>query len=456
MKKIKLEKSLKTEFLGMFIISLILSFAIGISAFYLAENIYNEFREEKYLDEREKAKKYLDDLVGNIEGNVDAIPINSFNNRLESRIKVNNLYHLSIADENGSIIFNGGLENLDSRDFLFYDIIEFNGRKHIVFVEGRYQNIDLEKEILAMLVIIMSVIFFVAIFFKLANKRIDYINEISRKVDYISGGDLDTFIDLKGNDELTSLAGNINYMAYSLKERSKYEENVERSKRELITNMSHDLRSPLTSIIGYLNLIKDRENETREEIKEYAEVSYKKAIQLKELTERLFEYSKITSEKMIVDKQHIDVNLLINQIKEEYAYIIKFNKLNLKTNIKNEKLEIFADPLLMVRLFENLIMNAVKYAKKPGDFLMETDSDKEFVFIRFKNKIKDKFNSGDLDRIFERMYIKDEARQEGKSSGLGLAISKEIVDMNGGKIWAETKGNHIIFNLKFHRINKKE
>ncbi|MDW7668329.1 MAG: HAMP domain-containing sensor histidine kinase [Bacillota bacterium] len=456
MKKIKLEKSLKTEFLGMFIISLVLSFTLGLSLFYLSENIYTEFREEKYLDERERAKDYLNEVVENIEGNIDALPINSFNNKLESRVKVNNLYHLSIADENGSIIFNGGIENLESRDFLFYDTIDFNGRKHIVFVEGRYQNNELEREILAMLVIMVSVLFFVAAFFKLTNKRINYINEISQKVDDISGGNLDTFIDLKGNDELTSLAGNINYMAYSLKERSEYEDKVERSKRELITNMSHDLRSPLTSIIGYLNLIKDSKNESREEIKEYAEVSYNKAIQLKELTERLFEYSKITSEKMIVEKQHIDLNLLINQIKEEYAYIIRFNKLNLKTNIKNTKLEIFADPLLIVRLFENLIMNAVKYAKKPGDFLIETDSDKDYVYIRFKNKIKDKFNSDDLDRIFERMYIKDEARQEGKSTGLGLAISKEIVEMNGGKIWAETKGNDIIFNLKFHISNKKE
>ncbi len=456
MKKIKLEKSLKTEFLGMFIISLVLSFTLGISLFYLSENIYTEFREEKYLDEREKAKNYLNDIVGNIEGNIDALPINSFNNKLESRVTVNNLYHLSIVDEDGSIIFNGGIENLESRDFLFYDTIDFNGKKHIVFVEGRYQNNELEREILAMLVIIVSVLFFVAAFFKLANKRIDYINEISQKVDDISGGNLNTFINLKGNDELTSLAGNINYMAYSLKERSEYEEKVERSKRELITNMSHDLRSPLTSIIGYLNLIKDSKNEPREEIKEYAEVSYNKAIQLKELTERLFEYSKITSEKMIVEKQHIDVNLLINQIKEEYAYIIRFNKLDLKTKITNEKLEIFADPLLIVRLFENLIMNAVKYAKKPGDFLIETDYNNDFVYIRFKNKIKDKFNPEDLDRIFERMYIKDEARQEGKSTGLGLAISKEIVEMNGGKIWAETKGSDIIFNLKFHRSNKKE
>jgi len=456
LKKIKLEKSLKTEFLGMFIISLILSFALGISLFYISENIYTEFREEKYLDEREKAKNYLDEVVENIEGNIDALPINSFDNKLESRVKVNNLYHLSIADENGSIIFNRGIENLESRDFLFYDAIDYNGRKRIVFVEGRYQSYDFEKEIMAMLVIIVSVLFFIIVFFKLANKRIDYINEISQKVDDISGGNLNTFINLKGNDELTSLAGNINYMSYSLKERSEYEEKVERSKRELITNMSHDLRSPLTSIIGYLNLIKDSKNESRKEIKEYAEISYNKAIQLKELTERLFEYSKITSEKMIVEKQNIDVNLLINQIKEEYAYIIKFNKLNLKTEIKNEKLEIFADPLLIVRLFENLIMNAVKYAKKPGDFLIETDFDKDFVFIRFKNKIKDKFKPEDLNRIFERMYIKDEARQEGKSTGLGLAISKEIVEMNGGKIWAETKGSDIIFNLKFHRSNKKE
>jgi signal transduction histidine kinase len=449
LKKIKLEKSLKTEFLGMFIIALILSFTLGISLFYLSENLYTEFREEKFLDEREKAKNYLENVVENIEGSRDALPINSFNNTLESRIKVNNLYHLSIADENGSIIFNGGIQNLESRDFLFYDTLDFSGRKHIVFVEGRYQSNDFEKEIIAMVVIILSVLFFILLFFKLENKRIDYINEISEKVDEISGGNLDTFIDLKGNDELTSLAGNINFMAYSLKERNEYEEKVEMSKRELVTNMSHDLRSPLTSIIGYLNLIKDSKNESRDEIKEYAEVSYNKAIQLKELIERLFEYSKITSEKMIVEKQHIDVNLLINQIKEEYAYIIKFNKLDLKTNIKNEKLEIYADPVLMVRLFENLIMNAVKYAKKPGYFLMETDSKEGYVYIRFKNKIKDKFDPEDLDRIFERMYIKDESRQEGKSTGLGLAISKEIVEINGGRIWAETKGNDIIFNLKF-------
>jgi methyl-accepting chemotaxis protein len=217
LKKIKLEKSLKTEFLGMFIIALILSFTLGISLFYLSENLYTEFREEKFLDEREKAKNYLENVVENIEGSRDALPINSFNNTLESRIKVNNLYHLSIADENGSIIFNGGIQNLESRDFLFYDTLDFSGRKHIVFVEGRYQSNDFEKEIIAMLVIILSVLFFIVVFFKLANKRIDYINEISEKVDEISGGNLDTFIDLKGNDELTSLAGNINYMAYSLK-----------------------------------------------------------------------------------------------------------------------------------------------------------------------------------------------------------------------------------------------
>jgi len=450
LKKINVEKSLKTEFLGNFIIALIVSFTLGIFLFYLSNGIYTDLKEEKYIDERERAREYLQEIVENIEDR-ETIPLNSIRNNIESRIKTNNIYHLNIVDDSGAIIYNGGLERLDYRDFILYETFDFNGSKHIAFVEGQYQGNNFDKDILAMIVIIISVLFFVVLFFKLSNRRIDYINEISHKVENIAKGNLSTSIELKGNDELTSLAGNINYMAYSLKERSEYEEKIEKSKRELITNMSHDLRSPLTSIIGYLNLIKDDKYENKQNLKEYAEISYNKAIQLKELTDRLFEYTKITSEKMIVEKQKIDVNLFINQIKEEYAYIIKFNKLDLKTNIKNEKLEIYADPLLIVRLFENLIMNAVKYAKKPGDFIIETDSDEDNVFVRFKNKIQEKFDSEDLENIFERMYIKDQSRNEGKSSGLGLAISKEIVEMNGGKIWAEIKKDYIVFNLKFDK-----
>ncbi len=450
MKKINVEKSLKTEFLGNFIIALIISLTLGLFLFYFSNGIYTDIKEEKYIDERQKARDYLLEVVEDIE-NREAIPLNSVRNNLESRIKIDNIYHLNIVDETGAIIFNGGVERLDYRDFILYETFDFNGSKHIAFVEGKYQGNNFDKDILAVIIIILSVIFFVGLFFKLSNRRINYINEISKKVENIAKGNLSTFIDLKGNDELTSLAGNINYMAYSLKERSEYEEKIEKSKRELITNMSHDLRSPLTSIIGYLNLIKDDKYENKKNLKEYAEISYNKAIQLKELTDRLFEYTKITSEKMIVEKQKIDVNLLINQIKEEYAYIIKFNKLQLKTNIKKEKSYISADPLLIVRLFENLIMNAVKYAKKPGDFIIETDSDEENIYVRFKNKIEEKFDSEELENIFERMYIKDVSRNEGKSSGLGLAISKEIVEINGGEIWAEIEKDYIIFNLKFEK-----
>lgn len=450
MKKINVEKSLKTEFLGNFIIALIISFALGLLLFYVSDDIYTDFREEKYTDERQKARQYLQSVVENIEER-EALPLNSIRNSIESRIKINSIYHLNIVDESGAIIFNGGIERLDYRDFILYETFDFNGRKHIAFVEGKYQGNNFDKDILTMVIIMFSVVFFVGLFFKLSNRRIDYINEISKKVENISKGNLATFIDLKGNDELTSLAGNINYMAHSLKERNEYEDKIEKSKRELITNMSHDLRSPLTSIIGYLSLIKDDKYENQENLKDYAEISYNKAIQLKELTDRLFEYTKITSEKMIIEKQKIDVNLLVNQIKEEYSYIIKFNKLKLRTNIKNEKLQIFADPLLIVRLFENLIMNAVKYAKKPGDFIIETDSDVDNVYVRFKNKIEEEFNSDELDNIFERMYIKDVSRSEGKSSGLGLAISKEIVEMNGGEIWADTEKDYIIFNLKFKK-----
>jgi len=112
LKKINVEKSLKTEFLGNFIIALIISLTLGLFLFYFSNGIYTDIKEEKYIDERQKARDYLLEVVEDIE-NREAIPLNSVRNNLESRIKIDNIYHLNIVDETGAIIFNGGVERLD-------------------------------------------------------------------------------------------------------------------------------------------------------------------------------------------------------------------------------------------------------------------------------------------------------------------------------------------------------
>lgn len=108
----------------------------------------------------------------------------------------------------------------------------------------------------------------------------------------------------------------------------------------------------------------------------------------------------------------------------------------------------------MVRVFENLIYNAVKYAKKPGKLTIATSVKGDYVMVQVVNTIdKKQFKKGDMENIFDRMFIKDKSRSGGKSSGLGLAISREIVEMNDGRIWAEISGSNIIFFMRFKKIS---
>jgi signal transduction histidine kinase len=440
-------KSLRTEFLGFFIISIIASIFFGIISFYIVEKTYYKSKYDLYEEEKEIAGIYIDELHKKLE-NLNSI--NRFEDEISLMINEKTSYHISIVGEDGKVLFNSSPEGLQQRDFILYRTFNIMEESHIIFLEGQYKDNTYEEDILAMIIIAMSIILFIFIFFRLANRRINYIHEISESVDRISGGDLDTPIALSGNDELTSLAENINLMSQSIKERNEYEEKIERSKKELITNMSHDLRTPLTSIIGYLNLIKDEKYEDEHKLKEYVEICFNKSQQLKLLINRLFEYSKLTSETISLEKVNLDVNRFITQLRGEYAHLVENNDLTFEIELDKNKPIIYADPLLVVRVFENLIYNAVKYAKKPGKLIIESKKEKGFVIITFSNTINEKsFKKGDMENIFDRMFIKDKARNEGKSSGLGLAISREIVELNGGKIWSTIEGKKIIFWIKF-------
>jgi signal transduction histidine kinase len=436
--------------LGYFFISIIAAVVFGVLSFYIIESSYSQAKLELNIEEKENAELFIDELNNRLE---DLPSIEDLEYEIGYLLSSDGVYHINVVDEKGALLYSSSEDTQQQRDFILYRTFTIKGENNILFLEGKYKDRSYEEDILAMIIILISIILFVFIFFRLANRRINYIHEISESVDSISIGDHDSPIILSGNDELTFLADNINYMSRSIKEKKEHEIKIERSKKELITNMSHDLRTPLTSIIGYLSLIVDSNYEDENKLNEYANICYTKSQQLKKLINRLFEYSKLTSEKLKVEKVNLDINRFINQIRGEYSHIVEENNLKFEVNLTEIKPHISGDPLLMVRVFENLIYNAVKYAKKPGKLTIATSVKGDYVLIQVANTIdKKQFKKGDMENIFDRMFIKDKSRSGGKSSGLGLAISREIVEMNNGRIWAEISGGNIVFFMRFKKI----
>ncbi|WP_315115988.1 HAMP domain-containing sensor histidine kinase [uncultured Clostridium sp.] len=296
--------------------------------------------------------------------------------------------------------------------------------------------------------LVLSVIFFIVSFYFITGKKVRYIQEIALGVMYIARGQLNFRIEQKGEDELANLAQNINFMTGELRDKIEKERELEKTKGELITNVSHDLRTPLTSILGYLNLIKDSKYNDKEEMMEYIDIAYNKSEKLKILIDELFEYTKITSDGIKLNLTEIALTELIEQLTEEFVPIFEENKINVTKNLLNESIKVTADGDKLARVFENLIVNAIRYSYKPGDIKITLEKIEDYALFSISNR-GDNIKEEDLNKIFERFYRLEKSRAEiTGGSGLGLAISKSIINLHGGEIWAESKDNIVTFFVK--------
>ncbi|MGH4124677.1 MAG: sensor histidine kinase [Clostridium sp.] len=296
--------------------------------------------------------------------------------------------------------------------------------------------------------VIFGVGVFIIIFLLLTRKKMKYIEEISNGLLEISKGNLNYRVAQKGSDELAGLATHINYMASELNEKIEKERRAEKTKIELITNVSHDLRTPLTSIMGYIGLVKDKKYVDEVQMDEYMNIAYNKSENLKILIEDLFEYTKLTNETIALNKEEVALNELLDQLTEELVPIFEENNLTVEREISKEKIMVNLDINKILRVFENLMMNAVKYSLKPSIVKVRLYKDKSNVIVSIENKGA-KIPEEDLEKLFERLYRQDKSRAASTGgSGLGLAIAKSIVNLHGGEIWAECKDENIRFFVK--------
>ncbi|WP_461612646.1 sensor histidine kinase [Clostridium sp. Marseille-QA1073] len=273
-------------------------------------------------------------------------------------------------------------------------------------------------------------------------------NRINKGTEEILSGNFDYTIEVKGKGKsgLEKLAHNINNIKASSKIAVDNQMKSERLKSELITNVSHDLKTPLTSIVNYIDLLRN-ENLSKDDIKKYVEILEKKSQRLKTLIEDLFEASKMSSGDIELSLQKVDLVALLKQALGEYDEKIKNSSIGFKLNIEKQNIYAYLDGMKTWRVFDNLINNALKYSEdNTRVYLSLEEKDNKAVFI-IKN-----ISNYELDfepnEIFERFKRGDKSRNT-EGSGLGLAIAKSIVDIQGGTLDIEIDGDLFKVIVKF-------
>lgn len=291
-----------------------------------------------------------------------------------------------------------------------------------------------------LLVISMSFLLGIFIIYIYIFTKVKYIGELTTGINKFSSGNLDYIIKEKGRDELRLLARGMNLMANNLKISIDSERNQERFKAELITNVSHDLRTPLTSIIGYLQLI-DNERTSEENKRKYTKNAINKSYKLSDLIGELFEYSKFQSNAVSLNKSNVNIVEIIEQSIGELYIEAKERGISFIKKYEDSNITLYIDSNKIGRAFQNALSNSVKYSVKNSNVLIDIIKDENGIIICFENEIEQESLEG-VDKIFERLYRCNESRNsEIHGSGLGLAIAKNIIDLHNGDIYAECENN---------------
>ncbi|MDI7815380.1 sensor histidine kinase [Clostridioides difficile] len=284
-------------------------------------------------------------------------------------------------------------------------------------------------------------------------KRLSYLSYVIEGTEKIKQGELDYKIKIAGNDNFTSLAENINNIGEGLDKAIEEQVKSERMKSDLITNVSHDLKTPLTSIINYVDLIKKEESIQPDYINDYINVLESKSKRLKLLIEDLFEASKVSSGNIELQISKIDLVQLLRQSIGELEEKLSKSNLDIKLNVPNNKVYIWADGRRMYRVFENLLSNIAKYSLEGTRVYIDVyDCDKNLK-VTMKNISSYELNF-DPSEIMERFKRADESRNT-EGSGLGLAIARDLVNLQGGKFYIEIDGDLFKANLELQKYEEE-
>lgn len=305
-----------------------------------------------------------------------------------------------------------------------FDLLYYNGYVYVVLA-------------------VIAIIIFLILLYKEIKSMTSYINVISDSSERLFDGSED-YIDLP--PEMKELEIKLNHFrSESIKNKKLAEEN-EKKKDELIVYLAHDIKTPLTVVIGYLSLLDEIEDMPLEQRKKYIELALNKAYRLEELINELFDIARFNSEKIILGKEELNLNMMLEQIIDDFFPILKEINKNINLNT-SDNISIYADPDKLSRVFNNLIKNAINYSKENTDIDINVKKKNKEIEVEIINQGKT-IPKDKLDKIFENFYRLDTSRtSKTGGSGLGLAISKQIVELHNGNIKVNSDKNKTIFTI---------
>lgn len=282
--------------------------------------------------------------------------------------------------------------------------------------------------------------------FTITCSKFDYIDYISKEVESIKEGSLDYKLEVRGNDQIATLANNINNMSEGLGKAIENAVKSEKMKTELITNVSHDLKTPLTSIINYIDMLKS-ENIDDDTRKSYLSILDKKSKRLKVLVEEIFEASKLSSGEMEFNMEKTDIKELLIQSIVELDDKIQESRLDFIVDTPNEPIFTIIDGKRTFRAFENLITNITKYSTPNTRVYIDLFVEGDIISIIFKNISNYRLNLSP-EEFLERFRRGDSSRNT-EGSGLGLSITQSIVNTQNGTMDLNIDGDLFKVILKF-------
>lgn len=298
------------------------------------------------------------------------------------------------------------------------------------------------RENMAPIIIVAVACCFLLMFWFFLSWFTRYFDEIDEGLEkLIQGEDKEIIL----SQEMEPMEQKLNVLRQTLERRELEAKLAEERKNNLVMYLAHDIRTPLTSVIGYLSLLEEAPDMPTEQKAKYVHITLEKANRLEKLINEFFEITRYNIQQIVLEKEQIDLYYMLLQMIEEF-YPLLSQKGNQAVLHGDEDVTVYGDPIKLARVFNNILKNAVAYSydnTKIHIFLEKMPSGN--IMIKFQNQGKT-IPKEKLASIFEKFYRMDEARTSNTGgAGLGLAIAKEIVTLHGGQITAESEEEQITF-----------
>ncbi len=325
----------------------------------------------------------------------------------------------------------------------FYDMYpDFYYNIRNVFYSIYYTH-DLSIYIFIFILWCIPIICISLIMYKMLKKSFSYITELENASTKLLDKNVD-YIQLR--PELSDIADKMNHLKLEAQKNERLAKESEQRKNDLIVYLAHDLKTPLTSIIGYLELLRESPDLPIEQRVKYTNITLDKAYRLEELMNEFFEIARFNDTKIVLMKKNLNLKLMLEQIIDEFYPLTNDQNKKIIINCDNN-ITCYADPDKLSRVFNNVIKNAISYSFENTNININVSYTNDLITVAIQNEgytiPKEK-----LDSIFEKFYRVDNARKTSTGgAGLGLAIAKEIITLHGGNITAKSENNLTTFTL---------